>query len=195
MENNCVETANIVLRCFATSLLVYLNTVRLKQQCRKLKAVQPFVEKIITIAKRGGLNCKTSASNNSSMIERFTAWVADPNVPDSKQSIIATSSTCLTKNATSNSTVMVKCGRRHALCSTSLTAVATKIMQTETVVIHASLKSVSIDLGDGTDLVCPPTRWRRRWSTTRWFTTHVVERKNNVRRDFAAKVLVSTVAC
>jgi large subunit ribosomal protein L17 len=48
----------------------------------KAKAVQPFVEKIITIAKRGGFNARKRIEQ---MINdrKIHAWVADPNVPDS----------------------------------------------------------------------------------------------------------------
>jgi large subunit ribosomal protein L17 len=48
----------------------------------KAKAVQPFVEKIITIAKRGGFN---SRKRIEQMINdrKIHSWVADPNVPDS----------------------------------------------------------------------------------------------------------------
>ncbi len=48
----------------------------------KAKAVQPFVEKIITIAKRGTFN---SRKRIEQMINdrKIHSWVADPNVPDS----------------------------------------------------------------------------------------------------------------
>lgn len=48
----------------------------------KAKAVQPFVEKIITIAKRGGF---TARKRIEQMINdrKIHVWVADPNVPDS----------------------------------------------------------------------------------------------------------------
>ena len=47
----------------------------------KAKAVQPFVEKIITIAKRGGFN---SRKRIEQLINdrKIHSWVADPNVPD-----------------------------------------------------------------------------------------------------------------
>jgi len=50
----------------------------------KAKAVQPFIEKIITIAKKGGLQARRQieARMNDRMIH---AWVADSNVPDSRK--------------------------------------------------------------------------------------------------------------
>ena len=48
----------------------------------KAKAVQPFVEKIITIAKRGGLNSRRRIEQLIND-RKIHSWVADPNVPDS----------------------------------------------------------------------------------------------------------------
>ncbi len=48
----------------------------------KAKAVQPFVEKIITIAKRGGFNARKRIEQLIND-RKIHAWVADPNVPDS----------------------------------------------------------------------------------------------------------------
>ncbi|HCA38861.1 MAG: 50S ribosomal protein L17 [Phycisphaerales bacterium] len=50
----------------------------------KAKAAQPFIEKIITIAKKGGLQARRQieARMNDRMIH---AWVADGNVPDSRK--------------------------------------------------------------------------------------------------------------
>ncbi len=50
----------------------------------KAKAVQPFVEKIITIAKRGGLNSRRRIEQLIND-RKIHAWVADPNVSDSKK--------------------------------------------------------------------------------------------------------------
>ncbi|MCH2137568.1 MAG: 50S ribosomal protein L17 [Phycisphaerales bacterium] len=50
----------------------------------KARAVQPFVERIITIARRGGLNARRQIE--ARVNDRFIhAWVADPNVPDSRK--------------------------------------------------------------------------------------------------------------
>ena len=50
----------------------------------KAKAVQPFVERLITIAKRGGFSARRriKARINDRKIH---AWVADPNVPDHRK--------------------------------------------------------------------------------------------------------------
>ena len=48
----------------------------------KAKAVQPFVEKIITISKRGGFNARKRIEQLIND-RKIHAWVADPNVPDS----------------------------------------------------------------------------------------------------------------
>ena len=48
----------------------------------KAKAVQPFVEKIITTAKRGGFNARKRIEQLIND-RKIHAWVADPNVPDS----------------------------------------------------------------------------------------------------------------
>ena len=50
----------------------------------KAKAVQPFVERIITVAKRGGF---TARRRIEAMLNdrKIHAWVADPNVPDAKK--------------------------------------------------------------------------------------------------------------
>ncbi len=50
----------------------------------KAKAVQPFVEKIITIAKKGGLHARRQIESRLND-RKIHAWVADPNVPDSRK--------------------------------------------------------------------------------------------------------------
>jgi large subunit ribosomal protein L17 len=50
----------------------------------KAKAVQPFIEKIITIARRGTFTARRQIEQR--LNDRFIyGWVADPNVPDSKK--------------------------------------------------------------------------------------------------------------
>lgn len=51
----------------------------------RAKAVQPFVERIITIAKKGGLSARRQIE--SKLTDRkIHVWVADPNVPDRRKS-------------------------------------------------------------------------------------------------------------
>ena len=50
----------------------------------KAKAVQPFVEKIITIAKKGTFTARRQIESRLTD-RRIHAWVADPNVPDSRK--------------------------------------------------------------------------------------------------------------
>lgn len=50
----------------------------------KARAVQPFVEKIITIAKRGDLAARRRIESILTD-RRIHAWVADPNVPDRRK--------------------------------------------------------------------------------------------------------------
>jgi len=50
----------------------------------KARAVQPFVERIITIARKGGLNARRQIEGK--LNDRFIhSWVADSNVPDSRK--------------------------------------------------------------------------------------------------------------
>lgn len=50
----------------------------------KAKAVQPFVEKLITLAKRGTFNARRQVEARLND-RKIHAWVADPNVPDSRK--------------------------------------------------------------------------------------------------------------
>jgi len=50
----------------------------------KAKAVQSFVEKLITTAKKGGLHARRRLESELTD-RRIHAWVADPNVPDSRK--------------------------------------------------------------------------------------------------------------
>ena len=50
----------------------------------KAKAVQPFVEKIITIAKRGTFSARRQVESRLTD-RRIHSWVADSNVPDSRK--------------------------------------------------------------------------------------------------------------
>jgi large subunit ribosomal protein L17 len=50
----------------------------------KAKAAQPFVEKLITIAKKGTFTARRQLESKLTD-RRIHAWVADPNVPDSRK--------------------------------------------------------------------------------------------------------------
>lgn len=50
----------------------------------KAKAVQPFVEKIITLAKQGSFHARRQLESKLND-RKIHAWVADPNVPDSRK--------------------------------------------------------------------------------------------------------------
>jgi large subunit ribosomal protein L17 len=50
----------------------------------KAKAVQPFIEKIITIAKKGGLHARRQIEARIND-RKIHSWVADSNVPDSRK--------------------------------------------------------------------------------------------------------------
>ncbi|MEM7227944.1 MAG: 50S ribosomal protein L17 [Planctomycetota bacterium] len=50
----------------------------------KAKAVQPLVEKIITIAKKGGLHARREIESKLND-RKIHSWVADPNMPESKK--------------------------------------------------------------------------------------------------------------
>ncbi len=50
----------------------------------KAKAVQPFVEKIITTAKKGTFSARRQIESRLTD-RKIHAWVADPNVPDSRK--------------------------------------------------------------------------------------------------------------
>jgi len=87
----------------------------IKTTMPKAKAVQPIVEKIITIAKRGTFNARRQieAKINDRMI---FAWVADSNVPDARKDNPYFD---LPEPAISSSTVMARSARLHGSCSTS----------------------------------------------------------------------------
>lgn len=50
----------------------------------KAKAVQPFVEKIITLAKQGSFHARRQLESKLND-RKIHSWVADPNVPDSRK--------------------------------------------------------------------------------------------------------------
>ena len=57
---------------------------RIETTMAKAKAVQPFVERLITIARKGDLTARRRLESRLTD-RRLFAWVADPNVPDDKK--------------------------------------------------------------------------------------------------------------
>jgi len=57
---------------------------RIETTMAKAKAVQPFVERLITIARKGDLAARRRLESRLTD-RRLFAWVADPNVPDEKK--------------------------------------------------------------------------------------------------------------
>jgi large subunit ribosomal protein L17 len=56
----------------------------IKTTLPRAKAVQPFVERLITIAKKGGLSARRQIESRLTD-RKIHAWVADPNVPDRRK--------------------------------------------------------------------------------------------------------------
>jgi large subunit ribosomal protein L17 len=57
---------------------------RVETTLAKAKAVQPLVEKIITVAKKGTLQARRQIESKLND-RRIHGWVADPNVPDARK--------------------------------------------------------------------------------------------------------------
>ena len=58
---------------------------RIETTMAKAKAVQPFVERLITLALKGDLSARRRLVSRLTD-RRIFAWVADPNVPDERKS-------------------------------------------------------------------------------------------------------------
>ena len=58
---------------------------QIKTTLPRAKAVQPFVERLITIAKKGGLAARRQIESRLTD-RKVHVWVADPNVPDRRKS-------------------------------------------------------------------------------------------------------------
>jgi len=79
----CLDTDHrkAVLRNLAAGLFEH---GQIKTTISKAKAVQPFVERIITIAKKGGLTARRQITRKLND-RKVHVWVADPNVKDWKK--------------------------------------------------------------------------------------------------------------
>ncbi|MAI66505.1 MAG: 50S ribosomal protein L17 [Phycisphaerales bacterium] len=153
----------------------------------KAKAVQPFVEKIITIAKRGGFNARKRIEQ---MINdrKIHVWVADPNVPDSaKQNdhFDLPSEDAIEFNRYG------EVRKAPRLVQHILTAVAPKYADRDggyTRVIKIGKRR----LGDGTDLVILQLVGEEEGPQVGGGNDSRRRTQKQRRRDFAAKVLVAT---
>jgi large subunit ribosomal protein L17 len=152
----------------------------------KAKAVQPFVEKIITIAKRGGFNARRQIEQ---MINdrKIHAWVADPNVPDS-----AKHNDHFDLPAESDIEFNRYGDVRKAprLVQHIMTAVAPKFADRDGGYTRV-VKIGKHRLGDGTDLVILQLVGEEEGPQIGGGDSRRRTQKQR-RRDFAAKVLVST---
>ena len=151
----------------------------------KAKAVQPFVEKIITIAKRGGFNARNRIEQ---MINdrKIHVWVADPNVPDSAKQ---NDHFDLPSEDSIEFNRYGEVRKAPRLVQHILTVVAPKFADRDggyTRVIKIGKRR----LGDGTDLVILQLVGEEEGPQVGGNDSHRRTQKQR-RRDFAAKVLVS----
>ncbi|MBT6268813.1 MAG: 50S ribosomal protein L17 [Phycisphaerae bacterium] len=153
----------------------------------KAKAVQPFVEKIITIAKRGGFNARKRIEQ---MINdrKIHVWVADPNVPDSAKQ---NDHFDLPSEDSIEFNRYGEVRKAPRLVQHILTVVAPKFADRDggyTRIIKIGKRR----LGDGTDLVVLQLVGEEEGPQIGGNDSRRRTQKQR-RRDFAAKVLVSTV--
>ncbi len=152
----------------------------------KAKAVQPFVEKIITIAKRGGFNARKRIEQ---MINdrKIHVWVADPNVPDSAKQ---NNHFDLPNEDAIEFNRYGEVRKAPRLVQHILTAVAPKFADRDggyTRIVKIGKRR----LGDGTDLVVLQLVGEEEGPQIGGGDSRRRTQKQR-RRDFAAKVLVST---
>lgn len=79
--NRTSEHRTAMLRNLASGLFEHGS---IETTMPKAKAVQPLVEKIITIAKQGSFHARRQIESKLND-RKIHAWVADPNVPDSRK--------------------------------------------------------------------------------------------------------------
>ena len=152
----------------------------------KAKAVQPFVEKIITIARRGGFNARKRIEQ---MINdrKIHVWVADPNVPDSAKQ---NDHFDLPSEDSIEFNRYGEVRKAPRLVQHILTVVAPKFADRDggyTRIIKIGKRR----LGDGTDLVVLQLVGEEEGPQIGGNDSRRRTQKQR-RRDFAAKVLVST---
>ena len=153
----------------------------------KAKAVQPFAEKIITIAKRGGLNARRRIEQLIND-RKIHSWIADPNVPDARKH------SEYFELPSEDSIEFNRYGdvrKAPRLVQHILTAVAPKYADRD----GGYTRIVKIGkhrLGDGTDLVILQLVGEEEGPQVGGGGDSRRRTQKQRRRDFAAKVLVST---
>ncbi len=154
----------------------------------KAKAVQPFVEKIITIAKRGDLNARRRIEQLIND-RKIHSWVADPNVPDA-----AKQNDFFDLPAESDIEFNRYGDVRKAprLVQHIMTQVASKFADRDGGYTRI-VKIAKHRLGDGTDLVVLQLVGEEEGPQIGGGDSRRRTQKQR-RRDFAAKVLASTTA-
>ncbi len=152
----------------------------------KAKAVQPFVEKIITIAKRGGFNARKRIEQIIND-RKIHVWVADPNVPDSAKQ---NDHFDLPSEDSIEFNRYGEVRKAPRLVQHILTAVAPKFADRDGGYTRI-VKMGKHRLGDGTDLVVLQLVGEEEGPQIGGGDSRRRTQKQR-RRDFAAKVLVST---
>ena len=154
----------------------------------KAKAVQPFVEKIITTAKRGGFNARKRIEQLIND-RKIHAWVADPNVPDSRKTNVHFD---LPSEDAIEFNRYGEVRKAPRLVQHILTVVGPKFADRDGGYTRI-VKLGKHRLGDGTDLVILQLVGKEEGPQIGGGESRRRTQKQR-RRDFAAKVLVSAPA-
>jgi len=154
----------------------------------KAKAVQPFIEKIITTAKRGGFNARKRIEQLIND-RKIHAWVADPNVPDSRKTNVHFD---LPSEDAIEFNRYGEVRKAPRLVQHILTVVGPKFADRDGGYTRI-VKLGKHRLGDGTDLVILQLVGKEEGPQIGGGESRRRTQKQR-RRDFAAKVLVSAPA-
>ena len=154
----------------------------------KAKAVQPFVEKIITTAKRGGFNARKRIEQLIND-RKIHAWVADPNVPDSHKTNVHFD---LPSEDAIEFNRFGEVRKAPRLVQHILTVIGPKFADRDGGYTRI-IKIGKHRLGDGTDLVVLQLVGEEEGPQIGGGDSRRRIQKQR-RRDFAAKVLASTTA-
>jgi large subunit ribosomal protein L17 len=154
----------------------------------KAKAVQPFIEKIITTAKRGGFNARKRIEQLIND-RKIHSWVADPNVPDSRKTNVHFD---LPSEDAIEFNRYGEVRKAPRLVQHILTVVGPKFADRDGGYTRI-VKLGKHRLGDGTDLVILQLVGKEEGPQIGGGESRRRTQKQR-RRDFAAKVLVSAPA-